>query len=240
MNGSTPLRIRFKTLSSTNSWAKEHGRKLNPEGITVVTADEQTEGRGREHRKWHSPSGVNLYASFCSFIPVSFPHQHQFAHLLSLSAAEVFEQNRLYIQIKWPNDLVAGGKKIAGILTEIVPFQETLLVVNGIGVNLNMQRPQLEAIDVPATSLLVETEKASSIQTVLSSLTEQYAEDLARFIKEGFAPFFPTYKKLLLHKPGEGIAFHSGRKKIEGKFHSIASNGSMNVEIKEKGVLNFI
>ncbi|MBF0449082.1 MAG: biotin--[acetyl-CoA-carboxylase] ligase, partial [Magnetococcales bacterium] len=128
----------FETLDSTNVQAGILARAGALDG-TVVVADHQSQGKGRLGRSWDSPSGLNLYFSLI-LRPNIYPrHAAQLTLLTGLALAEVVQAvGGQTVQIKWPNDLLLGGKKLAGILTEMaVEADRIQFVVVGVGVNLN-------------------------------------------------------------------------------------------------------
>jgi BirA family biotin operon repressor/biotin-[acetyl-CoA-carboxylase] ligase len=129
----------YPTIGSTNVKAKELAARGAEEG-TLVIADCQTEGRGRAGRHWFSPPSLGLYLSFV-FRP-KVPVERAFGvHMaVALAAAQTAESTRPpgMIGIKWPNDLMAEGRKLAGLLTEIgTRGNELDWMVVGVGLNVN-------------------------------------------------------------------------------------------------------
>jgi BirA family transcriptional regulator, biotin operon repressor / biotin---[acetyl-CoA-carboxylase] ligase len=125
------------TLPSTNDLAF----RLAQEGAfhgEVVIADQQTHGRGRRGRTWASPAGLNLYCSI--ILRPELPPQRapELTMLTAVALAETIREAGARAFIKWPNDLLIAGRKVAGILTELSAEPEAIhFVVIGIGVNLN-------------------------------------------------------------------------------------------------------
>ena len=126
---------RFETVASTNTWVMEQARAGAPEGL-VATADVQTAGRGRLGRKWVAPSGASLLMSILLRPATLDPDRiHLATAAVSLAAADAVESVAGFSpELKWPNDLMVGGRKLAGVLTE-VDWSATPAVVVGIGVN---------------------------------------------------------------------------------------------------------
>ena len=145
------------------------------EGAVVVT-EEQTEGRGRLGRRWHSPAGVSLLFSILLEPPVETARLPE----LSLVAGEacagaIAAATGTTPEIKLPNDVLISGRKVAGILAEAREGR----VVLGIGVNVNVPEEELPTeVDVPATSLLVETghelDRAELLIELLDRLERTY------------------------------------------------------------------
>ena len=122
-------RLEFlKLTASTNADAFRLAEDGTSEG-TVVLADSQTGGKGRRGRLWSSPAGVNLY---CSVVlrPAIMPHEApQLTFLSAVAAARAIElTTKLVPEIKWPNDLLISGKKVAGLLNEMSAETDCIMV----------------------------------------------------------------------------------------------------------------
>jgi BirA family biotin operon repressor/biotin-[acetyl-CoA-carboxylase] ligase len=148
----------FNRAGSTNDIALASAEQADAEGLVVI-ADEQTAGRGRQGRVWHSPPRSGLYVSMVVRLPVTGAGT-PLPGLLTLGAgvsiAEAIETTTgLRADVKWPNDLVVGRRKLAGILAESAP-RHTGLVVLGYGINVSMRAfpPEMEG---RATSLEAES-----------------------------------------------------------------------------------
>ncbi len=174
----------FKT-DSTNRVALELGHAGEPEGA-VVLAEEQTAGRGRAGRAWHSERAAGIYVTLLlrpRLAPVQAPLLTMMAGLSAHAAIQA--QTGLTLELKWPNDLLINGKKLGGILTEMhaEPGQVRFVIV-GIGLNVNQEKftGELGAI---ATSLRVETGKPQSRLELLVRLLREFENDYNQFLREG-------------------------------------------------------
>lgn len=117
----------FETLESTSQWLADHP----PDGPTLVIADQQTRGRGRQGRQWASPTG-GLYFSVGVPVPPSQSIPPALSLLVGLQLTEILQSHGFAgIHLKWPNDLVVGDAKLAGLLVERLP---NLLII-GVGIN---------------------------------------------------------------------------------------------------------
>ncbi len=219
--------IHFKTIDSTNTWAKIHLEDLNKDQLTLITADEQTAGRGRWKRSWVSGNGENLIASYCFFLDTIRPDLGNIPQVLSLSAAEVLRHQGFPVLIKWPNDLILQGKKLGGILCETGMCENSIGVVVGIGINVNMDQKILESIDRPAISLYSAAGKRLMINDVLTALTAQFQIDLKNFLQNGFQNFHKKYIDLSSLKKGKPIVVNIHPQKYTGFFHSLRNDGSL-------------
>ena len=163
----------FKTIDSTNDYAKKIAARGEPEG-TLVISEEQTAGRGRMGRSWISPPGTGLWLSLIlrpTFIPSQAPL------LTSLAAVAVAGAIRrvtgLSAGIKWPNDIIINDRKAAGILIELSAgerFVKYLIV--GIGINVNTEDFP-EEIRERATSLHICSERKISRMEILISVLRE-------------------------------------------------------------------
>lgn len=124
-------------VDSTQRVARELARSGAAEG-TVVIAEAQTAGRGRLGRTWHSPPGTNLYCSILLRPALSIVRVPELALVAGLGVARAADGLGLHARIKWPNDVLVGGRKVAGILTEMeAELDRVHVVIVGIGVNVN-------------------------------------------------------------------------------------------------------
>ncbi|MDQ1335868.1 MAG: BirA family transcriptional regulator, partial [Thermodesulfobacteriota bacterium] len=106
--------IHFRETDSTNARARKLADRGAPEG-TLVVAERQTQGRGRKGRAWFSPSGAGIYASLILRPSMPANEATRITFLTAVAAAEtLLHQTELDVRIKWPNDLLVNGKKIAG------------------------------------------------------------------------------------------------------------------------------
>lgn len=178
--------VYLRSTTSTNDVLKDMAAEGAPEG-TLVLADEQTAGRGRLDRKWVAPVATSLLFSLL-FRPRESPRgpgvaSHSplcYTMICALAVRDVAAQRLgIPIGIKWPNDLLHGGRKLGGILTEIssggagAPY-----VIVGIGLNINWD-PSGAAFDHPATSLSNAAgrpvERGEFLRAVVEAIADRYA-----------------------------------------------------------------
>ena len=164
----------FDCVESTNTLAKEMAKKGAPHG-TVLIADRQTAGRGRLGRSFLSPGGMGIYMS------VILRYQCQAADLMHLTCAcgvAVCDAVESVLQIrpgiKWINDLVYDGKKLAGILTELVFTENDICAIVGIGLNCGQTPddfdPQIRSI---ATSAAIITGQPANREQLIAHILQQ-------------------------------------------------------------------
>ena len=145
----------FESIGSTNdealAWAANEAKDLS-----LVIADEQTAGRGRLDRKWFTPPDTALaFSLILRPTEDERPHLPRIVGLAALAVTDALKARRLTPQIKWPNDVLVLGHKVAGILVESVWSGEDIdCVVIGVGINvLKGSVPPEEVLNFPATSL---------------------------------------------------------------------------------------
>ena len=233
-------RIHFEVIGSTNTWGKENAPSLPRDRITLVTAGEQTAGRGRFKRRWESPPGQNIYATYCFFVEKHQGNIGNIPQILALSAAATLQAAGFEPVLKWPNDVLLSGKKVAGILAETTPLSDTLCAIIGIGLNVNMPKELLAAIDRPATSLLAESGRAHDVESLLDDLTRHFSSSLDLFFEEGFHPFLEPYKKLMPCDPAKTVKFHDNRTIWEGTVHGINPDGSLLFQLPDGTLKTFV
>lgn len=159
---------------STNDIAAELARTGAPQGTLVIT-DEQTAGRGRMGRRWTAPPNTALLLSLV-FRPDLPPDEaNRLVMTVGLAAAEAIEtRTGLRVDVKWPNDLLVVGAKVAGILAESGVVEGRLdYVVVGIGINVNLRDDPVETLLYPATSLLHELGRPVDRLALLADLLER-------------------------------------------------------------------
>lgn len=164
----------FSEIDSTNSCARELAEIGAIEG-EVVIAETQSAGRGRLGRKWASPPYANIYFSVILRPNMAPAHAPQITLVAAVALADTiaeFLPNEPLI--KWPNDIMAGGKKLAGILTELsCDVERVNYVILGIGVNLNYPLDTMpEEIRGRATSMLELTGKTTDRESFLKRLIQ--------------------------------------------------------------------
>ena len=172
-------RIQLETVDSTNAYALANFADLP--GHTLVTAEQQSAGRGRRGKKWFSPPGTNIYASFIVKNPIFPPHCASWIGCLSALETLRLHEPDINFWIKWPNDIYAGkeiceSRKIAGVLCETRTRKTSNQldgIVIGIGININMSNEDLKKIPIPAASLFSLSEKVWPVEDIITTLHRQ-------------------------------------------------------------------
>ena len=226
LSAELPIQV-FEQISSTNAHLKQLG-KNQP---TVCISDQQTAGRGQRDKHWHSPAGVNLYLS------LSMPFHQPVSALRGLSLAiGVMVTQALApliapheFKLKWPNDIYIDGKKCAGILIETQPTQESLQVIMGLGLNVNMQHSQQETIGKPWTSLKMVTNNSFDRNELSALLIQSLYEGFKLFSEQGFIAFQSAWNNLNLHQ-NQIVSFRHYQQEIKGTMLGVDEQGAMLIQ----------
>jgi BirA family biotin operon repressor/biotin-[acetyl-CoA-carboxylase] ligase len=216
----------FDSVGSTNdealAWAANDARDLS-----LVIADEQTAGRGRLDRKWFTPSGTALaFSLILRPSPAEQSHLSRIVGLAALSVADSLLKRGLSPQVKWPNDILLNGYKMAGVLTESVWSGDRVdCVVVGIGVNiLKGSIPEAEILRFRATSLEdvlgYPVERIEVLHDILATLIT---------LRPGLGTeeFMTKWEELLAFR-GQQVQIEEGNETlITGKLLGLESDGSL-------------
>ncbi len=178
--------IYIENIDSTNLWAKCNIDTLDDK--TVVYAKSQTQGRGRLQRSWVDLGEGNLFMSIVLKPGGKFDEIYSnLTQYLSVCLCKVLEKYGVKPEIKWPNDVLINGKKIAGILSEAsVRGSEFKGLVLGIGVNLNANEKDFSQIDKKVTSLNLELGKAIDMDGFRRVLCKEFFSNYDEFLMQGF------------------------------------------------------
>jgi BirA family biotin operon repressor/biotin-[acetyl-CoA-carboxylase] ligase len=210
--------VALDSVGSTNDEAAQLADAGSPEG-TVVWSREQTGGRGRRGRVWASPVG-NLYTS--TILRPDCPAQRaaELGFAAALAVADIVPAGR-EVRVKWPNDVLVDGGKIAGILLESAIGQtgQVQHVVAGIGVNVGFA-PRLPEMRYPGSAL------GGSVEAALEKLTAALAARLAEWRREGFE----TVRAAWLAKAGPlgaEVDVKLGEGLVRGRFAGLDREGAL-------------
>lgn len=210
------------SVDSTNNYAKVLARQGAPHG-TAVLAEEQTMGRGRLGRSFSSPKGLGLYATFLlrpDLEPVALLHVTAMAAVAACRAVE--NAGCPSPRVKWTNDLILGGKKLGGVLTE---FSSGVLIL-GVGINVRHRPedfpPELSGV---AASLLSETGYAPSRTTLAAYLMDEIFH-LSEGILSQKAAYLRQYERLCL-TVGQDVILHRGGERVPAHCTGLTENGAL-------------
>ncbi len=230
--------IYLDKVDSTNTYAKKLAEEPFHDG-TAVIAEEQSAGRGRLGRHWVSPTGKGIWMSLLlkpEILPADAPK------LTIVAAYSVVKALRaccgLEAGIKWPNDIVANGRKLCGILTEMSAEEDEIkYVVIGIGINANLEPgdfgPEISSV---ATSICIEKGGDIPRKLITASVLNEFEKAYTEFIKDGSIAFLlPEYKQSSAVL-GKEVRIISKKEETTGLALDINEEGQLIVRLRDGSI----
>jgi BirA family biotin operon repressor/biotin-[acetyl-CoA-carboxylase] ligase len=218
----------FEQTTSTNDVVEKLARDGVKEGV-VVFAESQTKGRGRLGRKWISPAHKGLWFSIL-LRPDLRPQEATQLTVASATALRRAIENEtgLKPEIKWPNDILLRGKKVAGILTELsAELDKVRYVILGIGIDVNLDANEFPAeLKKTATSLKIETGETVARAELAVAILRELDFDYAR-IGGGKFPAVADEWESGCATIGKNVTVHLGDRKIRGRAESLDDDGAL-------------
>jgi len=217
-------------LPSTNRTAATLAGAGAPHGL-VVTADAQTQGRGRMGRSWHSPAGLNLYVSVLLRPLAAAPRVPQISLVTAVALCRALQTvcPAVPVAVKWPNDLWARNRKLAGILCEMdAEVDRVRHVIVGVGLNVNLTAAELPGdLAQRATSLRLETGGTVSRPEVLAAFLNAFEPALDQWLRaDDLGPFLAELEQRSV-LAGQRILVDAGSRTIAGTAVGIAPDGRL-------------
>jgi BirA family biotin operon repressor/biotin-[acetyl-CoA-carboxylase] ligase len=217
----------YQRLASTMEQAQRLAREGAEEG-TLVVAVQQTQGRGRQGRVWHSPSG-GLYCSLVLKPLLPTPEVPQLALVAGLAVAGALrEMTKLLPTIRWPNDVLIANRKVAGILVE----GNFAIAIVGIGVNVTTD---LRVLPETGTSLSANGADFHDPWPVLGAICRHLSSWYDVWRTQGFSPIRAVLRPSLGFF-GEPVQLTVGNQQIEGTAHDLDEHGRLVVRL-DSGLL---
>ena len=186
--------ISFDTLDSTNLEAKrmiqDHTTAQSMHG-TIITAELQTGGKGRLGRAWESPKGTGLWFTAVIEPRTTLAEASLYSFVAALSVAEAISQTTgLSPKLKWPNDVLLQGRKLCGILLELIPYDKTTYYLAiGIGINVYQTKEEFPPeLQEKAISLAMSSNQHIDRTLLLNNILQQLQKNCALLETQGFAP----------------------------------------------------
>ena len=219
----------FDSIDSTNAEALraiERGQAAP----FLVLAERQTAGRGRRGRKWASPFAENIYYSLVLRIEGGMRQLEGLSLVVGLAVMQALRELGIPAAgLKWPNDVLVGQKKIAGILLELVGDPADVChVVLGVGINVNMQ--MTDEVDQQWTSMRLESGKAFDRNNLVAVLGEKLQAYLNRHQIGGFSAIQAEWEQNHLWQ-GRAVSLIAGVNQIDGEVLGIDSQGALRLKV---------
>jgi BirA family transcriptional regulator, biotin operon repressor / biotin---[acetyl-CoA-carboxylase] ligase len=224
-----PIRFAVEWLESVPSTNRALRARLAddpslPAG-TLLAAREQTAGRGRAGRSWHSRRGAGLVFSFLIPAPRDAARAPSVTMAAALAVDDALQAAGIESRPKWPNDVLVRGRKICGILAEAAQGAAPGLIV-GVGLNVNLSEEEAASIGRPATSMLIETGRARDLEGVLEALLPALGRWIAAWTKAGFGGLRDAWI-LRAGEVGRPISVHEGQTRVAGTVAGYGDAGQL-------------
>jgi len=230
----------FDSVTSTMDVARELSQRVAVGTVGLVTARTQTAGRGRQGRVWTSAEGAffGTYIIRLSRIQRSEEFTRSYYSQLSgyslvvgIALHRFLETKGIRAALKWPNDLLtADGRKIAGVLIEVIPDGDRLVVLCGIGCNL-MNAPKT----VSGSAGIVELGNSLSSDEVANEFTPQFLYITDHFLRDGFAPFQNEWVARAFQY-SDDIAIKSGNFEVKGRWKGVNERGELQLVMADGSI----
>lgn len=218
----------FESITSTQTIAHEEAQNDAEEG-TLIVADEQTKGRGRITRHWHSNKNQGIWMSMVLRPEIEPQEAPQLTLLTATVLADVIRKyTKLEPQIKWPNDILIDGKKVAGILTEMQAEQDRIwYVIIGIGMNVNQDKEDIpNDILSRATSLKIEANKEWNLKDLIQEILRTFETTYEYYLNHGFSTIKENWEKYGF-KIGKEIHIKTMKDEWKAPFLGISDDGAL-------------
>ncbi|MFN2529755.1 MAG: biotin--[acetyl-CoA-carboxylase] ligase [Pyrinomonadaceae bacterium] len=229
----------YESLPSTNTEAIRLAVRGAAEGVTVV-ADEQTAGRGRMQRSWSSPKGAGLYFTILLRPTISLERWPLLTFMAAVAVNDALKETcALETRIKWPNDILAGERKICGILAEATDTPQGRAAVVGIGINLTSEAFPGELAHT-ATSVAEASGRNPRRNHLLDVLIEAIDRWYAVLQNEGGPDMLiQQWMQRSDYAYGKHVRVNSEGQVVEGITAGLESDGALRVE-SEDGLINVV
>lgn len=184
------------SVGSTNDVVRELADAQSCHGMVVI-AEEQTAGRGRRGRSWHSPAGANLYCSLGWRFELALEQLSGLSLAVGAMLAEaIAEAYDTHLALKWPNDLYHAERKLGGVLIEMLAERDgRQQVVVGIGLNVDMPEVPSDAIEQPWTDLCTAVGRSVDRNLLAAGVLDQLAEGLHQLDRDGMADWLECWRQ---------------------------------------------
>ena len=222
--------ISLQSVDSTNTYAKNLlSEKKPPEG-TLITAAEQTAGRGQAGSKWQTAPGLNLTASFILYPTFLSADKQFFLNMaVSLAVRDLCEEITGHeIRIKWPNDIYQRNKKLAGILIENT-ISGSNLSSSVIGIGLNINQTEFDPALPNPTSVKRITGQDHDVETVISKLNS-YLEKYYLQLRQLHFNFLDKGYTVNLYRYNQTAVFRKSGQEFRGEITGVTKEGKLIIE----------
>ncbi len=226
--------IHLESVDSTNNYTANLVKSQGLASGTVILADEQFAGKGQRGSEWHAEPGMNLtFSTYLELANLSVENQFDLSKLIALSLCHFLEKLGLRPEIKWPNDILIGGRKISGVLIEnMISGKGPLRSIIGVGLNIN----QMRFGKFDATSIQCELGQFYPVRDALYSVVTSFNElsmellNQPELLHERYLEKLYRYKSTHSFKDAEGV--------FKGEILGVAPSGKL-IVLKNGGQVEY-
>ena len=225
------IHLKLDATDSTNSFLRELVREGSPDNWTVVSTQRQTQGRGQQGAGWFSDEFKNLtFSILIKDLKINAQDQFVLSCAVSLGLLKTMESYGLpRLKVKWPNDIMSGSSKIAGILIENSVMNECIShSIVGIGLNVNQDRFP-EALP-RAASMFQLTGRSYDLDQVLKEVVESVRREIGTLAEGGSEILWRDYQTLLYRKNRPAMFRKPGGEPFLGQILGVAGNGMLIIQ----------
>ena len=228
----------LQSTKSTNDDAKDIFPEITRNGFCYCfIAEEQTSGRGTKGKKWLSPYGKNIYLSLAWKESLPLHETEGLSLAVAVAITKTLNQKLdLEIKIKWPNDLILEGKKLGGILIETSVAQSTTDIVIGLGLNVLMQKSDINKIDKEWTSILYHTNKILDRNKISGLLLNSLLDLTTKFKNYGFKYYKDSFEELNFLKGKNCQVTTEKESNFKGKAYGVTDKGELLIVSDQKNL----
>ncbi|HEX9979885.1 MAG TPA: biotin--[acetyl-CoA-carboxylase] ligase [Flavobacterium sp.] len=220
--------FKLDAIPSTNDFLKELAVKQPLENFTVVTAESQTNGRGQMGAVWHSEVGKNLITSILINNPiVNIKQLFSLNIAVSLAVHDAVSEEVVELSVKWPNDIMAGDKKIGGILIENV-IRSGGEITSIIGIGLNVNQMDFTGLD-RASSLKLVSNKDYDKEILLRRIVAALEINMEELRKGQPETLFTRYERILFKKGMSMLFREADGSEFTGVITGITPDGRLKI-----------
>ncbi len=217
------------TVGSTNAEAM----RLAQEGADrcLILAEHQTQGRGRRGRVWVSPLGANIYLSMVVSFQMGIAALEGLSLAVALHVVRALEMEGVKgLGVKWPNDILLEGRKLAGILLEVCgDLAGPCKVVIGLGLNIRMPTSASTQINQPYTDLSTHFSCSPDRNRIVATVIDQLTQGFEQFNVSGFAPLQSCWDSLDVYR-NTMVEIRAGSNGVEGRVLGVNNTGALVLE----------
>ena len=223
----------YESVTSTNEVALNMEEETIKEGLVIV-GGEQTKGRGRLKRNWHSPKDLGLWFSII-LTPKKDPERIPLLTLIgALSVYDAIKNIGIETDLKWPNDILYKNKKLCGVLSQFKSSGNNIeRVVVGIGLNVN-QKEFPQVIKSDSISLKMIKGEIIDREKILADILNKFAYYYTKFQKGEYTSIIETWKKEMIMLNKKITVNTSKNEQYKGKVVDITENGALIIEQQDK------